>query len=80
MTWGCEEEEEEVCSHGILGTALCRWSSICSTQSVTGAFEGAGVAVGQDKCAVSNHELKAFAIKPSAFRSLITSCLVHWLR
>lgn len=43
-------------------------------------FEGARVAVGQDKCAVSHHELKAFSINPSAFPRLITTCLVHWLR
>lgn len=50
------------------------------TEDLLSSFEGARVAVGQDKCAVSNHELKAFAIKPSAFHSLITTCLVHWLR
>lgn len=41
---------------------------------------GAGRLWGRHKRAVSNHELKAFTVKPSALHSLITTCLVHWLR
>lgn len=68
---------------GTLGAALTPFTAFAAApELLTRALlrRGAGRLWGRHKRAVSNHELRAFTIKPSALHSLITTCLVHWLR
>lgn len=75
-----DAKEKDAASRHCSSTSL---SGVCSTEvhkQSSVLWSGAGWPWGRHKCAVSNRELKAFTIKPSALHSLITTCLVHWLR